>query len=153
MAILSANVADQVRTFFTDNLQDPVTIELYTRKRSLLTIPGQPECEYCEQTEQLLTEVTVLSPKLSLNVHDLRADPQAGAVEGVTADLVPTIVIQGRERGKVRFLGIPAGNEFSTFIQDIADVSKGTTALSETTREELGNLTSDVHIRVFVTPT
>lgn len=153
MALLSANVADQVRAFFTDNLQEPVTIDLYTRKRSLLTIPGQPECAYCEETEQLLNEVIGLSPKLALNVHDLRTDPQAGVDEGVTADLVPTIVIQGQERGKVRFLGIPAGNEFSTLIQDIADVSKGSTGLSEATREELGNLTSDVHIRVFVTPT
>ncbi len=153
MALLSANVADQVRALFTDNLQEPVTIELFTRKRSLLTIPGQTECPYCEETEQLLNEVAGLSPKLSLTVHDLRTEPQAGADEGVTADLVPTIVLHGQGRGKVRFMGIPAGNEFSTLIQDIVDLSKGTTSLSTATREDLENLTGDVHIRVFVTPT
>jgi len=153
MAIISASIADQVRTFFTDNLQEPVTIELFTHSRSLLTIPGQRECEYCEETKQLLTELSDLSPKLTLDVHDLRSDPDAGAAEGVTADMVPTIILHGQDRGKIRFLGIPAGNEFSTLIQDIADASKGTTTLSQATRDELAKLKGDVHIRVFVTPT
>ena len=153
MAIISANVADQIRTFFADNLQDPVTVELFTQKPSPLVVPGRHECEYCQETEDLLSEVVALSPKLSLDVHDLRADAGSGAAEKISEDMVPAIILHGHDRGKLRFFGIPAGNEFSTLIQDIADVSKGSTALSEDTVDQLANLTSDVHIRVFVTPT
>lgn len=153
MAIISASTADQVRTFFADHLQDPVTIELFTQSRSPLTIPGRRECESCGETEQLLSELVGLSPKLSLEVHDLRTDSQAGASEQITADLVPAIVLRGHTRGKVRFFGIPAGYEFSTLIQDLAEVSTGTTSLQEETVNALTNLTADVHIRVFVTPT
>lgn len=153
MAIISANVAEQVKSYFADNLQEPVTIELFTRKRSLLTIPGQAECEYCEETEQLLSEVAALSPNLTLDVHDLRANPDAGSTEGIGTAMVPAIVLHGQDRGKVRYFGIPVGHEFSTLIQDLSDVSKGSTSLSQQAVEELTQLSEDVHIRVFVTPT
>ncbi|MGH2461461.1 MAG: hypothetical protein ACRDIY_21605 [Chloroflexota bacterium] len=153
MPIISADNADQVKTFLQDNLQDSVSIELFTRKRSMLFVPGQPECETCEDTEALLSELAVLSDKLSLEVHDLKANPVAGASEDVASDMVPTIVLRGKDRGKVRFMGLPAGYEFSTLIQDLANVSKGTTSLSQATRDDLAALAEDVHIRVFVTPT
>ncbi|HVC31981.1 MAG TPA: hypothetical protein VNL16_00560 [Chloroflexota bacterium] len=153
MAIISDGNADQVRTFFAEHVQEPVTVELFTQKRSLLTIPGQQECEYCEETESLLNEVVALSPNLSLAVHDLRADPHAGEADGITAEMVPSFVLHGQDRGKIRFLGIPAGYEFSTLIQDIASVSTGTTSLTPATRDALAQLPGDVHIRVFVTPT
>jgi glutaredoxin-like protein len=62
-------------------------------------------------------------------------------------------VLQGRAKGKVRYFGIPAGYEFSTLIEDILDVSRGTTNLSDTTREILATIDQDLHIQVFVTPT
>ncbi len=153
MAILSADNAEQVRTFFKDNLQDSVSIELFTQGRSALYVPGQRECETCEDTEELLKEVADLSDKVSLSVHDLKADPRAGAAEGVTADMVPSIVLRGKDRGQVRFMGLPSGYEFATLIQDLASVSSGATTLSQTTLDDLARLTEDVHIRVFVTPT
>jgi len=53
----------------------------------------------------------------------------------------------------VRYFGIPAGYEFSTLVEDLIDVSKGTTRLSEKTREILATVDQDLHIQVFVTPT
>lgn len=153
MAIISADNADQVRAFFQDNLQDSVSVELFTQKRSPLFVPGRQECETCEDTETLLSELASLSDKVSLSVHDLQADPAAGVAMNVGADMVPAIVLRGKDRGLVRFMGLPSGYEFATLIQDIASVSKGATSLSQTTRDDLANLTADVHIRVFVTPT
>ena len=67
---------------------------------------------------------------------------------------VPALVLRGpTEAGLVRFFGLPAGYEFSTLIADIVDVSKNNIQLSERTQTELANLTEDVHIQVFVTPT
>jgi glutaredoxin-like protein len=53
----------------------------------------------------------------------------------------------------VRYFGIPAGYEFSTLVEDLIDVSKGTTKLREKTREILATVDQDLHIQVFVTPT
>jgi alkyl hydroperoxide reductase subunit AhpF len=153
MPIISPGNADQVRSYFAQHLQDPVTIRLFTRSRSLLVIPGQRECETCEETEELLREVAALSPSLTLTVHDLRTDPGAGVPYGIEPDLVPAIRLEGKQRGAVRYFGIPAGYEFATLIQDLADVSRGATSLGTDTIAELGALSADVHIRVFVTPT
>jgi alkyl hydroperoxide reductase subunit AhpF len=150
---LSAADAAKVQTFFGDHLQDPVTIELFTEQKSMLYVPGRRECEYCAETEELLTEVAGLSDKVTLVVNDVRSAPDAAAAEGIASDMVPAFVLKGAGRGKLRFFGIPAGYEFSSLIQDVVDVSTGSTHLTQATKDELANLENDVHIRVFVTPT
>ena len=57
------------------------------------------------------------------------------------------------EQGAIRFLGLPAGYEFSTLVADIVDVSTGTVGLSEAAQAELRGLDQDLHLQVFVTPT
>jgi len=66
---------------------------------------------------------------------------------------IPAFVLQGCTKGSVCYFGIPAGYEFSTLIEDIIDVSKGTTNLSDKTREALATVDQNLHIQVFVTPT
>ncbi len=66
---------------------------------------------------------------------------------------IPAFILQGHTKGSVRYFGIPAGYEFSTLIEDLIDVSKGTTNLSDKTREALATVDQDIHIQVFVTPT
>lgn len=153
MAIIPTADAAKVRTFFDDNLQNPVTIDLFTEKKSLLVVPGRRECEYCTETEQLLGEVAGLSDKVTLIAHDLKEDPDAGLSLGIAPNMVPAFVLRGESRGKVRYFGIPAGYEFSGLIQDVVDVSTGETRLSQGTKDELATIQSDVQIRVFVTPT
>lgn len=153
MSIISTTDADKIREIFDAKLQDSVTVELFTEKKSLLVVPGRHECEYCEQTEQLLGEVVSLSDKLELKVHDLRADPGAGEDFGIDQEMVPAFVLRGKNRGSVRQFGIPAGYEFRGLIDDLVDVSSGSTSLAQATREALATLDNDVHIRVFVTPT
>ena len=53
----------------------------------------------------------------------------------------------------MRYFGIPAGYEFSTLVEDLIDVYKCTTNLSDKTREALATVDQDLHIQVFVTPT
>ncbi|HVB96503.1 MAG TPA: hypothetical protein VNG11_02105 [Chloroflexota bacterium] len=153
MPIISTNDADKIREIFNAQLQEPVTVELFTEKKSLLVVPGRRECEYCEQTEQLLSEVVALSDKLTLNVRDVRANPDAGSAYGIGPELVPSFVLIGKNRGNVRQFGIPAGYEFRGLIDDLVDVSSGSTSLAPATRDALAGLDGDVHIRVFVTPT
>jgi alkyl hydroperoxide reductase subunit AhpF len=151
--ILSTADAAKVEAYFRDYLQDPVTIALYTEKKSMLFVPGRRECEYCAETEELLSEVARLSDLVTLDVNDVRNTSDVGVADDVAPDMVPAFVLKGAGRGKVRFFGVPAGYEFSSLIQDVVDASTGVTRLSQPTKDELANLGEDVHIRVFVTPT
>lgn len=153
MPIISPDDVGKVQTFLQDGLKDPVTIDLFSQKKSSLVVPGRQECEYCEETEELLGEVAALSDKITLNVHDLRDNPDAGAPYGIGPDMIPAFVLQGDNRGKVRYFGIPAGYEFTGFLQGLVDVSTGDTKLTPASKDELAKLPSDIHIRVFVTPT
>ena len=105
----------------------------------------------CAQTEELLKEVTSLSDKLKLTVHEISSAKEEAFALGINR--VPAFVFKGASRGQVRFFGIPSGYEFSALIADLVDVSNGTTDLTEETRKYLSALTEDVNIKVFTTPT
>lgn len=149
MSLISPEDQHTLRKLF-EGLEADVTITNFTQRESLLSVPGQ-ECDYCQETRELLEEVTALSEKLHLDTKDFVRDKQAADRLGVRR--IPAFVLQGRARGKVRYFGIPAGYEFSTLIEDVIDVSRGTTNLSDTTRQILATVEQDLHIQVFVTPT
>jgi glutaredoxin-like protein len=149
MSMISPEDQQTLHKLF-EGLEGDVTITNFTQRDSLLIVPGQ-ECDYCKETRELLEEVTALSEKLHLETKDVVRDKQEADSLGVTR--IPAFVLQGRAKGSVRYFGIPAGYEFSTLIEDLIDVSRGTTNLSDTTREILATLDQDLHIQVFVTPT
>src|SRR6516225_8014566 len=150
MAIISPEDRQTLQTLFEQELQDEVNITYFTQRESVLIVPGQ-ECSTCKETRELLEELTETSDKLHLTVKDFVRDEQEAQGLGVTR--IPAFILQGHAKGAVRYFGIPAGYEFSTLIEDLIDVSKGTTKLSERTRESLATVDEDLHIQVFVTPT
>ncbi|MFL5695126.1 MAG: thioredoxin family protein [Ktedonobacteraceae bacterium] len=150
MPSISPEDRQTLETLFAQELQDDVTITYFTQHESVLTIRGQ-ECATCKETRELLEEVTAISEKLHLDVKDFVRDEQEAQRLGITH--IPAFILQGHARGAVRFFGIPAGYEFSTLIEDLLDVSKGTTTLKEKTREAFSTVDQDLHIQVFVTPT
>lgn len=150
MPSISPEDRQTLETLFAQELQDDVTITYFTQHESVLTIRGQ-ECATCKETRELLEEVTAISEKLHLQVKDFVRDEQEAQRLGITR--IPAFILQGHARGAVRFFGIPAGYEFSTLIEDLLDVSKGTTTLKEKTREAFSTVDQDLHIQVFVTPT
>lgn len=151
MALLDQQARDQITKLFAE-LEEPVKLVLYTQQRSPLVIPGRQECESCEEAEQLLEELTALSDKLTLETHDVRAEPEA--VRTAEIHHLPALVLQSpKAAGRLRFFGMPGGYEFSTLIADIVDLSRGNIELSETTQAELRGVTEPLHIQVFVTPT
>jgi glutaredoxin-like protein len=150
MTLISPEDRQNLQTLFAQELQDEVNITYFTQRESVLIIPGQ-ECAYCRETRELLEELTGISDKLHLTVKDFVRDGQEAQSLGITR--IPGFILQGHTKGVVRYFGIPAGYEFSTLIEDLIDVSKGTTDLSDKTREALGKVDQDLHIQVFVTPT
>lgn len=103
------------------------------------------------QTVALVKEVAALSDKLSvsvLNPYIDREQAQAYAVE-----VTPAVVVEGARDYGIRFLGMPAGYEFSNLLDTIIAASTGEAGLSAETQSALEGLTDDVRIKVFATPT
>jgi len=109
------------------------------------------ECEFCGVTRQLLEELESISDKIHLEVYDFQKDKDKADSYGI--DKIPAIAVTGREDYGIRYFGVPSGYEFSSLIEDILDVSKGSSNLSDDTKEKIGGITEPVHIQVFVTQT
>ena len=108
--------------------------------------------ELCRQNDQLVREVAALAPdSITVESLNLAIDRERAAAYGI--DRVPAIVVEGARDYGIRFLGIPGGYEFSNLIDSIIVASSGEPGLTGETRSALAELTSDVDIKVFSTPT
>ncbi len=144
--LLNDQIIGQIQEVF-EQLQQPVEVLFFGR---------QTDCDYCQDTLQLLQEVIGLSDKLTLSVYDLDAD---AAIAGqYKIDKAPGLVIAGRDGDQIldygiRIAGIPSGHEFSSLINDLILVSGRDSGLNDDVRRYLQDLDQPVHLQVFVTPT
>ena len=144
--IIPEPVAKQVREAFA-GLTGPVEVLFFGKESG---------CPVCADTRQLLDEVTGLSDLLSLREYDLEQDAEIAGQYGITETPAFLLVSRAGETIKdygVRFLGIPAGHEFSSLIHGLLLVSKGDSGLAKPTREFLSGLSQPVLLQVFTTPT
>ncbi|MCK5095198.1 MAG: thioredoxin family protein [Spirochaetes bacterium] len=138
---MNEEVKQDVKKQF-ESLQNDVRLVVFTQK---------VECQYCTENRTLSAEVAGLSDKLSLEIYDFVADSNKADQYGV--DKIPATVIIGRRDHGIRFFGIPAGYEFTSYLEAIKLVSTGETGLSDKTKAFLDGLERDLHLQVFVTPT
>jgi hypothetical protein len=161
MPFLTEADQDQLKTIFAEQMERPVRLRVLTRPPSKLYIPGQQLCASCAEAEPFARELGTLSDKLDVVVHDVQAEPALAEQYNVRGLLPALLVEQVADddkdetpmQGALRFLGLPAGYEFSTLVADIVDASTGKLALSDATQSELRALEHDLHLQVFVTPT
>lgn len=144
--LLNEDVVGQVQDIF-QGLKDPVRI-LYFSKEN--------DCDYCDDTLQLIQEVAEISSKLDLMVYDIAKD--SAIAKQYNVDKAPGLVIAGLDGDQVldygvRFSGIPSGHEFSSLIHTLLLVSGRDSGLNKDTRNALGELKEPVKMMVFVTPT
>jgi alkyl hydroperoxide reductase subunit AhpF len=144
--ILNEDVTKQVKEAFKE-MQEPVEVIFFGKK---------DDCMYCEDTRQLLEEITALSDQLTLQRFDLEDD--AAIAENYNVDKAPTTVIAGMDEDGpvdygIRIAGIPSGYAFSSLIQDLLMVSGRDSGLQDNTRQFLAELTEPVHLQIFSTPT
>lgn len=144
--LLNEQVVGQIKQAFAD-LINPVQILFFGSKEN---------CDYCNETQQLLSEISAVDEKVNLSKYDLNDDAAIAAQYKV--DKAPAIVIASKNGEQVidlgvQFSGTPSGYEFSTLITDIILASKRNSELGAATREFLKNLTQPILLQVFVTPT
>ena len=143
MGLLNDRDQAAVRKEF-ERLTGPVKLVVFSQELAA--------AELCRQNEELVREVAELAPKLlTVEVLNLAIDRERAEAYGI--ERVPAIVVEGARDYGLRFLGIPAGYEFSNLIDSIIIASTGAGALSEETQRALAELTDDVDIKVFSTPT
>ena len=142
MAILQAKDQAAVRKEF-ERLNGPVKLVVFSQE----LVAG----ELCRQNEQLMKEVAELSDQITLEVLNPQID--RARAEAYSVSDVPLTVVEGARDYGIRFLGIPAGYEFSNLIDAIVATSRGEAALSEETKATLATLPGEVEIKVFSTPT
>ena len=149
-ALIQDQQKSQLKRTFRKDLKSEVELRLFTQRPSPIAVPGR-ECRYCAQTQQMLEELTALSPKLHLNIIDIYAQPDLASDEGITR--VPAIAFGEKGKAKLRFFGIPMGYQLAVVVENIKTISRGVSPLSMDTRKKLRGINQPVHIQVFVIPT
>jgi len=142
MSLLAKEDADSLKQRFQEELKGNVRIIVFIQNQ---------DCKYCRETAQIAREVADLDSRISAEVYNMAESKEMASKFGV--ELIPATIIMGDADYRIRYYGIPSGHEFSTYIEDVVNVSKGDPNLSKETLESLGKIDNDVHMKIFVTPT
>jgi glutaredoxin-like protein len=142
MGIISEKDTEFLKQTFAERLRSDVTIVFFTQEH---------ECMYCRETRQFVEELVVLSDKIHLETYDLVEDADKAKEHGI--DKIPAIKIVGDFDHGIRYFGMPMGYEFTVIVEDIIDVSWGTSEMDPETMGNVLPIDEDLHIQVFVSPT
>jgi alkyl hydroperoxide reductase subunit AhpF len=143
MSLLSPTDQQTLREMFADMTQ-PVTILFFTQTFG---------CETCEETKQILGELTELTGQITVDEINLVLDKERAATYGI--DRAPALILlaSGQDT-RIRFLGAPAGYDFMSLVDAILAVSGASdSALSEDSVALVSAVSTPTAIQVFVTPT
>lgn len=132
---------DVIKKKFT-SLANDVELAIFTQEL---------ECQFCKETRDIVLELGALSPKIKIKVYDFVKNEDENIKYNIKK--IPAIAIIGKKDYGIRYYGVPAGYEFTAFVDDIIDVSIGTTSLSENIKKKLADIKKPVHLQVFVSPT
>ena len=145
--LLNDDIVRQVVDLFDSQMVHPVHMIFFSTT---------DHCETCDDTSQILSEVSAISDKIHFQEYNLNDNPHLAQMYNV--ELAPYLVITGSDGEEkldygLRFAGIPSGYEFTSLIQAILLVSKRDSGLSPRIREELKGIDHPINLKVFVTPT
>ncbi len=147
MQLLNEEVKNQIKEIFSKEVKNPVKVILFTRAIN---------CETCPYAEQLVKEVEQVVPdKFSVEIVST-ATPEGeerAKSYGLDPNRVPAFVIldkDGKDRG-IHYIGLPAGLEFSTFINGIILASIDELPMDDRTKEAISQINQPLDVKVFVT--
>ena len=141
MGFLTAQDEQAVKREF-EKLAGPVTLTVFASELG-------PENN--AEAVSLIKEVAALSDRITVKLMNPHIEGDEAAAYGIS--VTPVVVVEGAKDYGIRFLGTPAGYEFSNLIDSIVTVSSGLAQLKDETKAALAGLTEDVAIKVFSTPT
>jgi glutaredoxin-like protein len=140
--LLNDDVKKQIKEYL-NVLEHPITMVYFTSKK-------QP-CVYCDETKELLEEMSSLNDKIHLEFKDFDTDLED--VKAYNIEMTPSFVVldANKNYSGVKFNGIPAGHEINSFLSALVDMSKQTFEVDEALKVRIQNIDKPVNIKVFVT--
>jgi glutaredoxin-like protein len=141
VTILKPSEQDYVRKVFK-LLAEEVKISFFSQ---------EPESHAGRETRQILEELAGMSDRVELRSYLF--DEHKREAAALSIDKLPATVIEAKKDYGIRFFGIPAGYLVSSLIEDIVQVSKGVSELSEDSKEKLTQINSALNLQVFVSAT
>jgi len=144
MSLLSERDRQTVRSHLAGLTHD-VTVLFFTQ-----TIAA-PETALIAR--QVIDEVVSLSDRVTVEEVNQILDKERSAAFGI--DRVPGIaLLRDGADTRMRFLGAPAGYEFSSLVESILLAGSDDSGLTEESKQVIAEMATDpIEIKVFVTPT
>lgn len=141
MKMLNEALEKQLKDVF-ESMVNEVTLALFTQ---------EGECYSCKETENYMSELSQLTPKLKLKNYDLNMDNELARKYKV--EMAPSIVLldSNDEYKGIKFNGIPAGHEINSLIPAILEVSGAVSEVQKELQDEVDKIKNPVNIKVFVT--
>lgn len=149
MPILSLEELRTARYYIEANVERTVTITFFTTSSAGIIIPGR-ECPACGPVQDVLEEVTGLSPKLTLNRVDYYTHLVDARASGISR--IPGFTVARHGVGRMRYFGMPTGRQLSVFVSALIRAASRTSPLKLETRRRIRRLPKGAHIQVFVVP-
>lgn len=139
--LLNEDVSKQIQKAI-EPMKNPIKMVLFTKKGS---------CNTCQETKQLLEEMSALNDKISIDFKDMDTDKADAEKYGI--EYVPTFVVLNDkdEYSGVKFQGIPAGHEINSFLSAIVYMSGVEYQLDQKVLDRIAKIDKPVDIKVFVT--
>ncbi|NHJ87088.1 MAG: glutaredoxin [Asgard group archaeon] len=137
--LLDESVKQLVKQRF-ENMKEPVTIRVFSSKN---------HCLFCNEMESLVDAVSELSDKIKIDHCNCDENDPLAKKYGIEHH--PALAIEGDEDYGIRFFGVPAGKEFTTFIESIMLVSGRDPLLGPNDLALVKKITKPVNLKVFVT--
>jgi len=139
--ILDEKAQKKLQAVF-ENLKSPVKLILFTQKNA---------CHPCMEQQGILREVETLSDKITLEIRDMIDD--ALLAREYKVGKVPATIVLGKKDYGIRFYGITAGYEFTSLVEAIQMVSRGSSGLPHDIEPLLKMIDTPVHLEIMVTLT
>jgi glutaredoxin-like protein len=142
MPKISEDEQNKIKSIFQEQMSGEVNI---------LFFGSDTNCDYCDDTREILEEVSSLDDRINLKSYNLDDDK----AKELSIDRAPATIFldnNGNDIG-VHFYGIPSGYEFNTIIEDIIDASNEKSDLPEDIIKTIKGIKSKVLLQVFITPT
>lgn len=138
--LIGKKVREQVRERLAA-LEKPVRILYFTQAHA---------CGACAEQGSLLEELSKLSSRISVEVHELVAD--AELARRFRIDKVPaTVPLVGEKDFGIRFYGLTAGYEFTSLLEAIGMISTARSGLEPELERLAGRISMPTHLEILVT--
>ncbi len=139
MSLLNDDVKKQVKDELGE-LANEVKLIAFTQKEN---------CQFCNDTAELLKEVGELNDKIAVEVYDI--DDNSDKAAEYNVNKAPTIVPISKKDYNIRFYGIPGGYEFVSLIETIKMLGADESGLSDDIKKEIQAIDKEVNLNVFIT--